>query len=111
MFRVSKTEYFAERKKMMAKPLSWTILICQHEIFVDGLSAIAMRDFGKCRCLLTAQYRFAVLQRALRSLAASDRGGLGCRFGKLESPGLSKISMRGGGSAMVGNYDCDSLDS
>ena len=78
---------------MMAKPLSWTILICQHEIFVDGLSAIAMRDFGKCRCLLTAQYRFAVLPRALRSLAASDRGGLGCRFGKLESPGLSTIAL------------------
>ena len=57
----------------MEQPLSISNSILRDETFHALRTAAVMLDFAKCRCLLTAQQRFAVLQCA---------GPFGCRLGK-----------------------------
>ena len=51
---------------------------------------------GKCRCLLPAHQRFAVLQAKLQRMFMIFRH----RFGKSDEDRISKISMRNGESAI-----------
>ena len=82
-------------------------LISQNEAFGFLLSAIAMLDVGKCRCLQLLAHR----STAFEGVAARSWQFFCERFGNWEEDRILKILMRDGGSVMVRNFDCNHINS